>query len=313
MPDKRNFDSLHILKAICAFLVIVHHSYLFGQHYTAPIRVTMVPCFFMISGFFLYRNCIRDEFAKIKQWCIKALIWLISLGIFYSITNCIFRDSQFPLKAQLYNIFTGSSICVVLWYLSALWQGLIIIHLTTRLSQKAIIFYPVFYLLFRIANEKWLHIPFHANTIASAFLDLVNATCFLSTGYLISMYRTKIKKSPSIFGAALFLAYTFILLTGKHNAIAIYIISSSLFLLFLTWDIRKPYFLIYLGKYHSSNLYFFHCFFIALLGEIIINYNLKNIYAVIIFAATFMLSVLWNQISRLTCHLKSKYLRHAAS
>lgn len=313
MPEKKTFESLHILKAICAFLVIVHHSYLFGQHYTAPIRVTMVPCFFMISGFFLYRNNIQEEFFKVKQWCLKALMLLVSLGIFYSITKCVLIGSEFPLKAQVYNIFTGSSICVVLWYLSSLWQGLIIVHLTTRLSKKAIVFYPVFYILFRIANEKWLHIPFHANTLASAILDLVNATCFLSTGYLISMYRTKFMKSPTIFFAVAFLAYMYMLITGYHTAIAIYAISTSLFLLFLTCDMKKPRFMVYLGKHHSANIYFFHFFFIILLNQFIINCDFKNIYAIIIFTATLLLSLLWCQIIRFAYYIKSKYFLHSST
>lgn len=295
----KKIDSLYVLKAICAILVIDHHSYLFGQDYIAPFRVTMVPCFFMITGFFLYRNNIQEEFSKTKQYCTKAIILLITFGLFYDILFALIGKNPITFKPHIANLITGSSICGILWYLASLYQGLIVTHLSRRISLRLLYIFPIFYIAFRILNGAYLHIPFHCPTIPSTFLDLVNSTCFLSIGYIIALHYKKIKFSKGIYIIGIVLSYFFLYYSKQFqinhlNSIAILCMSVSLFLLFLYSYKPKSTYLVQLGKKHSANLYFFHIAPMAILGAFVQDYGLKNVYAIIIFFATLLISFIVN-------------------
>lgn len=52
--DQR-ISSLYVLKAICAFLVVVCHiPFDWAMPFLEPLRRIAVPVFFMITGYFLY-------------------------------------------------------------------------------------------------------------------------------------------------------------------------------------------------------------------------------------------------------------------
>ena len=52
---KRNY-SIDILKTICCFLIIIIHIPWNFKEEILPLTRCAVPCFFMISGFFLYQK-----------------------------------------------------------------------------------------------------------------------------------------------------------------------------------------------------------------------------------------------------------------
>lgn len=300
MQKKRNIDSLHILKAICAILVIDHHTYIFGQEYISPFRVIMVPCFFMITGFFLYKNNIKSEYAKVKKYCAKAILLLLAFGILYHAWNTLFTSRVFSIKSHIGNLITGVPICFTLWYLASLYQGLIVIHGACRISRKLLFFFPIFYIVFRITNYTHLHIPFHSGSLESCFLDLVNSSCFLSIGYLVAVYYEKISTKKLMYVACIVISYILLFVAKSFeivktfNSIFILTMSASFFLLFLhSKDISCKY-LVELGKKHSANLYFFHVASMILLTNFVEKYGLENIYALIIFIFTLFISYLVN-------------------
>lgn len=311
--ERRNINSLHILKAICAILVIDHHSYIFGQEYIAPFRVMMVPCFFMITGFFLFQGNIQSEFHKVKRYCLKTICLLIAFGLFYDIPYILFQSRDFSLRLHIENLLTGIPICFVMWYLASLYQGLIITHSICRISRKLLFIFPAIYIIFRTSNTLYLHIPFHANTFESALLDLANSTCFLSLGYLTAFYYKKISTNRLIYITGIVISYFYLFISTNdeilraYRSIAIITMSASFFLLFLhSKDISCKY-LVELGKKHSANLYFFHVATLILLTNFVEKYGLENIYALIIFIFTLFISYLVNFANHCWKRLLNKF------
>lgn len=298
--EKRNINSLHILKAICAILVIDHHTYIFGQEYIAPFRVIMVPCFFMITGFFLFQDNIQSEFCKVKKYCLKAICLLMAFGLFYDIPFILFHSRDFSIRAHIDNLLTGVPICLVMWYLASLYQGLIVTHSACRISRKLLFLFPVIYIIFRTVNTLYLHIPFHANTLESTLLDLANSTCFISLGYLIALYYKEISSNRIIYIIGIIISYFFLYISlndemlRAYRSIAIIIMSVSFFLLFLNSENINCKYMVELGKKHSANLYFFHVASMILLSNFVAKYGLENIYALIIFIFTLFISYMVN-------------------
>ena len=56
VEQRKSISSLYVLKAICAFLVVIIHFPMKYGYYFYPIVRIAVPCFFMISGYFLYSD-----------------------------------------------------------------------------------------------------------------------------------------------------------------------------------------------------------------------------------------------------------------
>lgn len=311
--EQRNIDSLHILKAICAILVIDHHTYIFGQEYISPFRVIMVPCFFMITGFFLYRNNIKSEYAKVKKYCAKAILLLLAFGIFFHAWNILFTSRCFSIKSHIGNLITGVPICFALWYLASLYQGLIVIHSACRISRKLLFFFPIFYIVFRLINYTHLHIPFHSGSLESCFLDLINSSCFLSIGYLVAVYYEKISTNRLIYITGIVISYFYLFISTNdeilraYRSIAIITMSASFFLLFLHSKNINCKYMVELGKKHSANLYFFHVASLILLTNFVEKYGLENIYALIIFIFTLFISYLVNFANHCWKRLLNKF------
>ena len=136
----RSINSLYILKFFAACLIVLIHVPTIK--YLLPISRLAVPCFFMISGFFLYDQDHLTITKKIKKAIKKILIISIKIHIVYLIVVGLFNfyydgntrirlyDLDFWAKLLLY----GESIPFykygnkVFWYLTAYIETLIIIY-----------------------------------------------------------------------------------------------------------------------------------------------------------------------------------------
>jgi len=72
--QKKDIPGLFALKALCALFVVIIHVPFIGKDTLAPIIRIAVPCFFMISGFFLYSGNAQAETTKAWKWAKKAFM-----------------------------------------------------------------------------------------------------------------------------------------------------------------------------------------------------------------------------------------------
>jgi len=137
---KISISSLYVLKAICAFLVVVIHFPMKYGYYFYPIVRIAVPCFFMISGYFLYNDNREKMISNLKRALSKTLQVTITAYLFYFLIEIvkyiIFQDVSLCIYSNtiLYYLLAGPQIgsSTHLWYLIAYIETLIVVFLCTK-------------------------------------------------------------------------------------------------------------------------------------------------------------------------------------
>lgn len=137
-------NSLYVLKAICACLIVFIHVPTIPA--LTPLCRLAVPCFLMISGYFIMNNKgeldinrIKKALFKISKITLNAIIfYLIVTGIlnlcFFGHVQAEWLDYRFWLRLLLYGdgiLFNGYEVGV-LWYMVAYIETLLIILLLVR-------------------------------------------------------------------------------------------------------------------------------------------------------------------------------------
>ncbi len=131
-PKTRNHN-IDVLKLLCAFFVVIIHSSIFLKNEIfIPIVSCAVPCFFIISGFFIFdadRETMTTRVKRSIKHLFFILLWsnLIIHIPHYFITHKPW-DSTVIFNLLLFN----STPHVPLWYLFAYMYVLIIVYLTLR-------------------------------------------------------------------------------------------------------------------------------------------------------------------------------------
>lgn len=80
----------------------------------------------MISGFFLYQNDTAKECAMIRKWLKKSIVIISIVTCVYSTVD-FYMHRAFSGQRFCINIYKGEEYSRHLWYLSALWQGLLLL------------------------------------------------------------------------------------------------------------------------------------------------------------------------------------------
>lgn len=78
-------SSLYVLKAICAFIVVACHSPM--KAFPMPFHDIAVPCFFMITGYFLYSEDVAKTVKKAFQNAKKVLGILLFFTCVYFVVD----------------------------------------------------------------------------------------------------------------------------------------------------------------------------------------------------------------------------------
>lgn len=143
--ERRDIYSLHLLKAICAICVVILHVPPVGLRLAIlPFCRIAVPCFLLVSGYFLVGS------EGISQDRIKrATLKIIKLILFSNFVYLCFRsfenyvnngtwvlDKWMTFDFWIDNLIGGGSLCGPLWYLNSYCQGLIVLYLVCRFSNK---------------------------------------------------------------------------------------------------------------------------------------------------------------------------------
>lgn len=261
--------------------VVIIHSRMTGRDGLMPAIVVAVPCFYAISGYFLYTGNRQKEIRRAHRWIIKVLLITTLTNMTYlSFFHLLGR--HYAWRALAFNIFSGSVISVHLWYLSAFWQALLLFLLIRRYCPRLVHLLPCLLLLnqatarysFLFWNEPpavWLR----CNSITVAL------PC-LSLGYLLAYHQKRLMSLPGIALLPLiFIALTYmedflLTATGTNNHIS-YLLSTPLLAFSLVLlCIRYPQFSLpavaEIGKRHSAHIYYVHIAVAVLLTMILEKY-----------------------------------------
>lgn len=146
--------SLYILKAVSAVLIVFIHLPGIGFEATVlqPLMRIGVPCFFMITGYFLidWESVLQSQRDNIFHQCsssrrvieqiYKVLVLTVKINIIYwfllALKRYVYDCPIFSFDITSSNdyikllriLFVGDVIDSVFWYLTSLWEALVVIY-----------------------------------------------------------------------------------------------------------------------------------------------------------------------------------------
>ena len=139
MQDPRNY-SIDLLKLLCAFMVVVIHADWTYKQAVMPIMRVAVPCFFIISGYFIcLDNNKIDERLSRSIWSIfKILIWSTLLFAVIREVVALYGHGTFFVPSvhdiAIFIIFNENPFAGHLWYIGAYLYVLLAIKLVNKLN-----------------------------------------------------------------------------------------------------------------------------------------------------------------------------------
>jgi peptidoglycan/LPS O-acetylase OafA/YrhL len=125
-------SSIDVLKFCCAIMVILLHAPFIGKSYVLPVTRCAIPCFLIISGFFIYsdnpENCIKKTNKAIKRM-LRTALWATLLFFFIQLIIAFIHNDYSHLiltKKELikFFIFNDNPWGFHLWYLFAYIYGI---------------------------------------------------------------------------------------------------------------------------------------------------------------------------------------------
>lgn len=268
-------SSLYCLKALGALFVICIHCYSPKPLY--PIIRTAVPFFFIISGFFLYKEDSEEAFQKCIN-AFKKILWItLYANIFYYICYNV-PDNILPfksLKSVVFFIATGSNLGFHLWYLTAYLETLfiIIVCIKFRMLSKLWFCIPLFILWGLLTGKYQFLVPSLPNNLLLSRNFLTMGIPGFGIGWLLRKYSSKVLNifASPVIGALIILSlsgFEAILLNlggGKILSGDYLITTFPLATAMMLVGLRYPTFgkdtiLELIGKKYSTYIYIFHVF-----------------------------------------------------
>ncbi len=132
---------MDILRAICSFLVVIIHSpkeWLLGV--TRPIEVIAVPMFFLLSGYLIYHANPSKIYERSQKSLVKLIKLIVGLNFLYWLALYPLRGNTLnSLKSVFELIIWGRPIMSVLWFLTDMATGMLILALVYRLKWERLL------------------------------------------------------------------------------------------------------------------------------------------------------------------------------
>lgn len=311
LPKKKRIESLYVLKALSSLLVVIVHAELWGKSALTPLLGIATPCFLAITGFLLYSADGERELAKAAKWARKCFILSLVCNALY--LSFFLLDgtplSRFGLGNLIWNLFTGHIVSTHLWYLTAVWQGLLIMWVLRRYAPRLIAFAPLLYVIAYIlrAYGKLLFPELSSDTLFILRANaVVTALPFLATGYLVHQYHeqvlSKVRILPCLAGLLLLIYGEYALRLFIHTGGSIFFICTwpLVVTLMLTCCRYRDFTLPVLGcigREHSANVYYFHVLVLIYANRLLPGQT--DWQALLVYAATLPVSILFNRLQKL--------------
>lgn len=272
--EHRDIPSLYVLKAICAFFVILIHvpTEAHLQALISPVLSCAVPSFYMITVFFLYSGQYKEECSRARKWIKKAFLLSLVFNVLYYVFYTV-QGAKYNLTSTVVlSLLFGTAVRTFLWYLTAMWEALAIFIILRRYVPRLIRYVPILFvanpLLGRylgVIGEDPMRIP-NFMLLNAPFVALPCICC----GYILSQYREKPLSSHKMFlcfTLSLVLLYVEAILdakflppvSGYSSWIMTFPMAVALFVFFHKSAICWPKWVIHIGKYDSGkHLLFSH-------------------------------------------------------
>ena len=296
---KKSVNGLYILKAICALFVVIIHIPILWKEYMSPIVRIAVPCFFMVSGYFLYRNNRVIELSILKRWFIKIVVFTVYLVLFYS---CLLGNLDFSIQKFVFSVFSAGAVSGPLWYMSALWQAFLCMYIIRFVcGERGMCLTPLLLPVF-LCMRSFNLLP-DCDYAPSLYNVVFNAIPYIGLGYLVSKYKDSIKnvRKYCIF-YLMFLAVNYILscnsgysLDGIVCSFVTSLCAIFFFIVFSKFEYKSDSCIVYVGKNCSADIYYYHSFVSMVVGYLnfhIFHMEIDSVYAILVFIACIIFSVL---------------------
>ncbi len=265
--QQKRIESLYVLKCISSFFVVLIHTELYNKEMLNFIAGIGTPCFLAITGYLLYSNDKEKEIQKCFKWAKKTFLLVIVYNLVYYLVRQFYFHNMPETDIWFWwkNFQMGNRICFSLWYLTALWESLLIISFIIKYIPKLIYVLPFFFIIiYLMRNTSDGFIPF--SIPLGSRLSIWTSLPFLATGYLIRKHYAcfanwKIEFltiSILIIAIAENLYYAYFLGHRGLFHLSTYPLIVSVFLLCIKYpDFQIPV-INYIGKHLSPNIYYFH-------------------------------------------------------
>jgi len=321
--EQSRADTIDILKATCAFLIVCIHVPFpgrVGAYFTALTRVA-VPVFFMITGYFYSDTVARH---KEKQQIKKILCLAVEANILFFVWNVILNIlRKESIISYTQSIFTGKSILKFLvmnesplaghlWYLGAILYVLVIVLLVDKLNCRKLLYYltPVL-LIADLAFGKYSLLIFHREF---PYILVRNFLCvgipYFCIGNLIrekrysEKWNKKVLQGLIIVFAITSFAERFILVSAGLNATRDHYLSTTLLAICLfVYTLKSNWHnkgLTVIGRKYSTWLYVIHPIFITVFSIVVGKLGLKSVYRcvapIVVYCATLTFLIILQKV-----------------
>lgn len=295
---KRN-HSIDVLKFLCAVFVVFIHTEWKYQDLLQPIIRCAVPCFLIISGYFLFdkdgikperlkRNLIR--LTKITLWAtLFFIVWKEIMAIHG--TGTLFIPSLKDVANWVF--FNEDPFAPHLWYLFAYLYALLIIKVVNKYNKwKVLYFITPALLLVDLAFGSYSRLLWdraYSDFYVRNFLFV--ALPYFAIGTMVKRLTNNVditSKKNIIIGCTILLtiaAYlernTLIslgLFTPREHYLTTTLLSVSMFILALSINNTRKSVLSVLGEKDSLHIYVFHPVFISCFALLFIKLHLHETY-----------------------------------
>ena len=202
---QRNY-SIDILKFICATLVVFLHTQCAYQDIILPFTRCAVPCFFMISGYLLYKEggIGRERIMRNFKHVAKITLWATILFIFWKEFTTIKQGGFVPSIRQMIEwvVLNECPFGFHLWYLYAYLYVLLVVYIIDKHKQWKWLFISIpFLLMTDLAFGKYSLVVFGKEF---PYILVRNFLC-VGLPYFALGAMLKIVKTPYVNGSKIML------------------------------------------------------------------------------------------------------------
>ena len=307
------YSSLHCLKAFGAlFVIIIHFGSLGSKEYLYPLIRTAVPFFFIISGYFLYRESRTDAISK----CTATLKKLLALTLYANLFCYLTGRHILPFHSVKHCIMLlHLGVDGHLWYLSAYVEVLIVVIVAMRLKCEKWLWgiAPWFVLMGLVMgryNFLFDGIPNHL-LLSRNFLTM-GIPCF-GIGWLLRKYRDQVLqhiRKPLLFLVVLFILSgieAFVVLkyyrgySGDYLVLTMPVAAALVYYCIQNPTLGCGTVLEYIGKHYSAEVYIFHMLIGRMLLKIIDSVGIARPHLLLpflIFICTLGFVYIWRNTSK---------------
>lgn len=285
---KKEIQSIYALKAFCAFFVVCLHVLFWGRSIIVPIIYIAVPCFYLISGYFMVDNLGHVEKKHVKKQLVKLLWVTIRLNVVYFfirlLTDCSLLIQLENCEYWIRGILFGDLFSGHLWFLTAYIEVLVLLLLIFRFKETLAVNAKMLILAFcllvlalllgrySIIFGRAFRFDYYCNVFTSAIPFTIIGAFIRKNEHLLSAVLTT-RKFLCIISLILILAYSEFLAQYIFPSIksggALNIFTIPLSVAFfcgciLCKDIKLNNQIVEIGRLYSSDIYFYHMAFVLL-------------------------------------------------